>query len=259
VAASTIIYAGSIVAQNVSGYAVPASATSGFKVIGRAEEYVDNSAGAAGAKKVNIRLGIFNFTNDTGDGAIALINIGSPCFAKDDQTVSLISLNGTYPYAGVVYDYNSTDGVWVDMSEPNIPTVITNHVTITAAQVKAIRATPITLVGAPGAGKVVQFISGLLYLDYGSEVFAETIDNLAIKYTNGSGAIVSQTIENTGFIDQAADTITSALPKVDAIVAAASGANQALVLHNTGDGEITGNASNDSVLDVYITYQIIKL
>lgn len=132
-------------------------------------------------------------------------------------------------------------------------------VTITAAEIKAARATPVELVAAQGAGNAVFFMGAQLKLNYGSEVFTETADNFAIKYTDGSGVAVSQAIENTGFIDQSADTMTNALPVADAIVAAASAENQALVLHNTGDGEIGGNASDDSTITLRIFYQVVAL
>ena len=126
--------------------------------------------------------------------------------------------------------------------------------TITAAELKLIRATPITLVAAPAAGSVHMLIGAMIKLNYGSEVFTETADNLAIRYTDGSGAIVSQAIESTGFLDQSADTISNALPKIDAIVTGAGSEAKALVLHNTGDGEIGGNASDDSTLTIRTYY-----
>lgn len=155
--------------------------------------------------------------------------------------------------SGVMKFWNGTSSI--DISGE----VQTATVAITAAEVKALRATPITLVAAPGANKVIELISCKLKLDYGSEVFTETADNLAIKYTDGSGVAVSDTIESTGFIDQSADTMTSAVPVKDAIVTVAGSANKPLVLHNTGDGEIAGNASNDSVLDVYVLYRVIDI
>ena len=132
-------------------------------------------------------------------------------------------------------------------------------VTITATEIKAARATPVELVAAQGAGAAIFFMGAQLKLNYGSEVFTETADNFAVKYTDGSGAVVSQAIENTGFIDQSADTLTSALPKIDAIVVATGAENQALVLHNTGDGEIAGNASDDSTVTVRVFYQVVSL
>lgn len=133
-------------------------------------------------------------------------------------------------------------------------------VTLTSAEVKALRATPIELVAAPGAGNAIMFLGGQLKLNYGgSNGFTETADNLAIKYTDGSGVAVSDTIEMTGFIDQTADTITNAIPVKDAIVAATGCENQALVLHNTGDGEIAGNAANDNTVTLRVYYVVHAL
>lgn len=130
------------------------------------------------------------------------------------------------------------------------------QVTLTNAQIKALRATPVTLVAAPGAGKYLEFVSAQLFLDYGSNALTETADNLAVRYTDGSGTIVSQAIEATGFIDQTADTATNALPKIDAIAAKTACENKALVLHNTGDGEYGGNAGADTVMRVKIVYRV---
>lgn len=127
-------------------------------------------------------------------------------------------------------------------------------VSIAAAAVATLRATPVTLVAAPGAGKILEFVSAELILDWVTPGFTETTDNLAIRYTDGSGTIVSQAIEMTGFIDQVADTRTNALPKIDAISAKTASENKALVLHNTGDGEFGG--SGGSALRVKVAYRV---
>jgi len=135
--------------------------------------------------------------------------------------------------------------------------VIVTRLVLTSAQVKALRATPQTIVPAPKEGRI-QLESALLKMNYGgTNAFTETADNLAIRYTDGSGVIVSQTIETTGFIDQTATTETSALPKIDAIVASANALKKPLVLHNTGDGEIAGNAGADNTLEVIVAYRIL--
>lgn len=124
------------------------------------------------------------------------------------------------------------------------------EVTIPAASVAALRATPYALVAAPGAGKVIELISGCLILDYNSVAYTESADNLAVKYTDGSGAAASETVEMTGFIDATADKII----KVEAIKDTLMVANAALVLHNTGDGEF-GNSGN-SPLRAKICYAV---
>jgi lysophospholipase L1-like esterase len=99
VAAATTIYAGTLVALNTSGYAVPASASASLQVLGWAQTRADNSGGGAGAISVNVMQGAAAFVN--GDG-IAAVNAGSLVYAQDDQTVALSSSSGTRPAAGVV-------------------------------------------------------------------------------------------------------------------------------------------------------------
>ncbi len=129
-------------------------------------------------------------------------------------------------------------------------------VALTNAQIKAMRAAPVTLVAAPGATKVLEFVSAVLVLTYGSSVLTETAANMAIRYMDGIGVIVSQAIEATGFIDAAANTITNALPKIDAIAASSASVNKALLLHNTGAGEYAGNVGADTVMSVKIAYRV---
>lgn len=132
------------------------------------------------------------------------------------------------------------------------------EVTLTNAQIKAVRATPVQLVAAPGAGKVLKFIGAWLKLVAGANVLTETAANLGIKYTDGAGVQVNETVECTGFIDQAADTATEARPKLDPIVATVAGAiNKALVLHNLGAGEFAGNAAADATLKVKVWYSVV--
>jgi hypothetical protein len=146
------------------------------------------------------------------------------------------------------------DAVTTDKLDPT--TIQYAAVAVTNAQLKALRAAPKTLVAAPGAGFALEFVSALLLLDYGTNVLTEEDDNLAVRYTDGSGVIVSQAIEATGFIDQSADTLTNALSKVDVIAAKSGSENKALVLHNTGAEEFGGNAAADTVLRVKVLYRI---
>lgn len=113
------------------------------------------------------------------------------------------------------------------------------EVAVTAAEMLAVRATPKTLVAAPGAGYALEFVSAVFIYDY-TAAFTETDDNLAIRYTDGSGTVVSLTLETTGFLDATADKISTIQPLATDVLVTA---NAALVLHNTGNGELGGTGS----------------
>lgn len=129
-------------------------------------------------------------------------------------------------------------------------------VALTNAQIKNLRATPVELVAAPAAGKMLEFISAKLLLVAGANALTEAGYNLAVKFTGSAGVQVSQTIECTGFIDQAVNTITNAQPKIDAIVAASAASAANLVLHNLGGGEFAGNAALDATMKIDVCYRV---
>jgi hypothetical protein len=107
-----VIYAGALVAADATGYAVPGATATTLTALGRAEEFVDNSAGADGAVSVLVRRGkAFKFANDGGD-AVTQAALGKNCYIVDDQTVAATDGTGTRSVAGKVLGVES-DGVWV--------------------------------------------------------------------------------------------------------------------------------------------------
>ena len=137
----------------------------------------------------------------------------------------------------------------------NLNNLSTRYIVLTAAEIIALRATGKILVKAPGAGKFLEFVSAKLALEYGSEVLSESADNLSIVLDDAGGTAVSETIETTGFIDQAADTVLPVGPLASAAAALSTYLNKALVLDNTGSAEIGGNASLDSKLHIWVTFR----
>jgi len=124
-------------------------------------------------------------------------------------------------------------------------------VTLTNAQVLALRATPIALVAAPGSAKVVEFISAVIVASQAAGAWTESADNLGVRYTNGAGLQVSDTIETTGLFT-AAIKATRARAAIDPIGMLK---DAALVLHNLGDGEFGGgNVAN--TMRVRVFYRI---
>ena len=113
------------------------------------------------------------------------------------------------------------------------------EVAISSSEILNLRATPKTLVAAGGSATLLEFVSIALLLDATATAYVESNDNLAVRYQNTTGPIVSETIETTGFIDQTSDRWAQANAIVQASFTKTASENQPLVLHNTGDGEFT--------------------
>ncbi len=80
---NTRIFAGSLVAVDATGYAVPAGNTAGHRFMGVALEQVDNRSGADGAATVRLRTcGVFEFEAVS----ISRANLGAEMYVVDDQT-----------------------------------------------------------------------------------------------------------------------------------------------------------------------------
>lgn len=112
VAAAVVIYAGTLVAVNAAGEAVMAAATAGLRVLGRAEQTIDNSTGAAGALYINVKRGAFKVANSA-TAAVDADDIGKLCYIEDDHTVAEMAAN-SIP-AGVVLGLDG-DYVLVDVA-----------------------------------------------------------------------------------------------------------------------------------------------
>ncbi|MDA8428932.1 MAG: hypothetical protein M0T70_06715 [Geobacteraceae bacterium] len=113
VAANAKIFAGAIVAANATGYATKGATATTLTYLGRADEYVDNTGGADGAKTIQVRRGkAFKWKNSAGD-AVTQAELGKTCYIVDDDTVSKSNAGGnTQSAAGKVVGIDS-DGVWV--------------------------------------------------------------------------------------------------------------------------------------------------
>ncbi len=139
-------------------------------------------------------------------------------------------------------------------------------IAIADTEMDLLNGTPKELVPTPGASAYIEFVSATFALDWGGTAWVENSapDDLVIRYTNGSGALVSELLDATGFATAVADSITHLNPASDIIagttakptVLATASVNQPLVLHNTGDNWT--NSGNSQVV-VIIYYRIHTL
>jgi hypothetical protein len=112
VAAATKIYAGSMVCTNAAGFAVPAADTSGYRFVGVALEYKDNTAGANGAIVLRLRrMGVFDFD------AVGLTQamVGDAMYATDDHTFANTAGTTNHIKVGALVKYVSATIGWIDI------------------------------------------------------------------------------------------------------------------------------------------------
>lgn len=114
VAAATVIFSGALVALDASGNAVPATATVTQRTRGVAQTRADNTTGAAGAIRVEVRTGTYRFDNSAAADLITVAEIGAVCYVVDDETVAKTDATGTRPVAGTIRNVDA-DGVWVEI------------------------------------------------------------------------------------------------------------------------------------------------
>ena len=130
------------------------------------------------------------------------------------------------------------------------PIVRYAEVEISAAEILDLFATPKTLVAAPGAGKLLEFISLLLAYDWGTVAYTiGTAGDLQVKYTDGSGVAVSTTRAATGFLDAVADTLSS-LDKLEATVIPAVNAPMVLTVATASP------TAGDSPIHAKVAYRV---
>ena len=111
VAASTVIYGGSLIFVNSSGYATATSPDQTMTCVGYAESDVDNSTGSAGALTIIPRIGVIKLANSGSGDAISADDVGKLAYAADNQTAALTSASSTRAAIGPIIGMDGTQVV----------------------------------------------------------------------------------------------------------------------------------------------------
>ena len=217
VAASTIIYGGSIVALNQAGYVVPASADPTLFVVGVAVATADNSAGAAADVLVDIERGVFSMNNSSSTSALTDNDIGRVCYAADDNTVARITAIGTLPPVGKCMGLDGSD-VLVEVGllsqSENVHDLLivagadlsttgqTRFVALNSSGAVVLAATAGqaalgVLLNAPASGAVAVVRRRGLVRMLAEEAITEGV-NIAVAVTTGRAKIATASSANTG-------------------------------------------------------------
>lgn len=128
-------------------------------------------------------------------------------------------------------------------------------VTLTTAQVLALRATNITLVAAPGASKALVPVAVHMFLDYAGTAYVQAAgtDALGIRYTADTEiSELGTEAQMTTFLETTADASLYINIQADFVPVA----NKALVLDNKGAAEY---ATGTSPISVRVFFRIVPI
>lgn len=132
--------------------------------------------------------------------------------------------------------------------------------TLTHAQLLALRATPVEVIPAPGANKIIQIIKCLLYWDRaGGAVFtiAAPGDDFSLRYGGTAISASPESTPATGFIDQATAMVQIGSGYSGVLSDAANCINKSVTISNVGGAEWTNGGTSE--IKYHITYTIIDI
>jgi hypothetical protein len=166
----------------------------------------------------------------------------------------------TYPdTAGSSGNVLTSDGTnWLSSAPPSGAGLLSVSWTLTNAQIKALRATPVTIVAAPGAGKVVVPVSSFAKMIYGgTNVFTAgasqqiaggcTLNSMITVMVNSS---ITAASTNYNIASSASGGLANAITQYQ---------NTAFNLFNTSATEITGNAAANNTMAGTLIYYIATI
>lgn len=214
--------------------------------------------GASGQAYVGAAVAGLNTSGKTVGDVVYLSTAGGYTYTKPSFNVQPVGFVAVVDATAGVIEFNLSD-----LGLPAAPggdgAMLYTEITMTDAQVKAARATPVVLIAAPGVGKVLELVSGTAIFDYtAAYTQVDPTDLLQVRYKDGTGSKASEVIPFTGFLAATADTavgvekITTGTPVAKTVCE-----NQALVVHNPGATELGGgNAAN--VVRIKVAYRVVS-
>lgn len=169
---------------------------------GYLDSFAYGTTGATGATGVTGATGATGATGTIGDTWTASTSAGVIIESANGTDVGLFgagnTANATF-YGGV----NVTGAI----SAASVNGEYRDTITISNAELLALFTTPKTLIAAPGAGSYISLLSLDIYYDYATAPFANTGNNLQIRYQNAAGQQIGGNMMANGFLNQTADKV----------------------------------------------------
>lgn len=180
-----------------------------------------------------------------------------------DTVVSADITDGTIVAADIATGAVATAEILDDtivVGDLNTSVMVEALVTLTSANILAMNATPVTILAAPGAGKVIVVDEIEFFHDYATAAYADGGD-VTIEYeTSGLDvnvfdvALVTATSDDNWVIKPLTYTSTASTSSHASLTA---NANKALLITNATGAFTGGNASN--IIKMRIRYHVVTL
>lgn len=158
--------------------------------------------------------------------------------------VSLSSADGSLAIVGSANAIDFSSGIYQVTGQ------------ITSAQIKTLNASPIQIIAAPGANKIIHILGFMSVFNYGgSNVFVagvfQTVNLFYSTVSTGGTLIVNGVLTGTSTL------WASQAPNLSLINLSTS-VNQPINIYNSST-EISGNAANNNTITYSVLYRIVTL
>ena len=164
----------------------------------------------------------------------------------------------TYPStAGTSGNVLTSDGTNWNSTAPSGGLLVVSG-TLTNSQIKNLHGTPVQIIAAPGAGKVVLIVAGALTLNYGGTNIFVAGAGQFISFTYGTTISTGIILSNAAIVSASSQYVQPSAT-VSTATAYTNVANVAINAYNGSATEISGNAANDNTVSYNILYRIITI
>jgi len=277
--AAVVTYVGTQIGTKVTSVS---GTTNRITSTGGATPVVDISASYVGQSSITtlgtIATGVWNGTDialaDGGtnasltasDGGIFYSTATAGAILAGTATANKVLMSGasttpswstpTYPAAaGTSGNVLTSDGTnWTSAAPAAGSAILQVTGTLTNSQIKALHATPITLIAAPGAGKVIVILQATAVMNYGgTNIFTDGGSaGVILSYSNTTNTAAA-TFMPTGQLVAASSRMNVASGAISSSLYS-SNTNLAVVAYNSSVTEISGNAANNNTISYSILY-----